>query len=109
MEGISMHKLTTFAHRRNFDGTYDSICTKCYATAATAANEEALSSPESGHACDLMALYMANPNSTPQSMPMLGQVTGNRLSRSEESGPTRHQKIPLQTKMRLTVKADRAD
>jgi hypothetical protein len=30
-----MHRLTNFAHRHNSDGSYDSICTKCYATVAS--------------------------------------------------------------------------
>ncbi len=77
---FTMHRLTTFAHRRNRDGTYDSICTQCYATVASASNEEALSSPESAHACDRMAPYLANPGSTHESMFMLGQVRGDSIS-----------------------------
>ena len=41
-----------FCHRRNKDGTIDSICTRCYLTAGTALNESALPEIERGHTCD---------------------------------------------------------
>jgi hypothetical protein len=55
-----MHATTNFPHRHNSDGSYDSICKTCYATVASAQNEEALSSPELVHVCDSFALYRAN-------------------------------------------------
>ena len=40
-----------FPHRRNRDGTYDSICRRCVATVATAANEADLLEHEMKHKC----------------------------------------------------------
>ena len=104
-----MHKLTNFAHRHNSDGSYDSICTKCYATVASAGKEEALSSSESAHVCDPFALYLAEQGSIPVSMPMLGQVAGDSSEGADESRPNHSWKFPLQTKLRLTIKPDRVD
>ena len=42
----------TFRHRRNQDGTWDSICMRCYLTAAHTLGEQSLRSVESGHRCD---------------------------------------------------------
>jgi hypothetical protein len=64
-----MHRLPSFAHRRNADGSYDSICTKCYATIASAAREEALSSIESAHVCDPFYVYRAERGFLAESMP----------------------------------------
>jgi hypothetical protein len=58
-----MHMLPSFAHRRNFDGNYDSICTRCYATAASAGNEETLSSSEAAHVCEPRGVYLADHDS----------------------------------------------
>ena len=99
---------TNFAHRRNADGSYDSICLKCYATAARAENEELLSSSESAHVCDSSALYLVNQGSIPVRIPMLGLVTWSSTG-ADESRPTHYQKFPLQTKLRLTIKPDRDD
>jgi len=40
-----------FAHRHNFDGTWDSICPKCFYTIATEATEEGLLMHERRHDC----------------------------------------------------------
>lgn len=40
-----------FPHRHNKDGSWDSICMKCYLTIATAPNEAELGKFESHHAC----------------------------------------------------------
>jgi hypothetical protein len=42
----------TFRHRQNLDGTWDSICMRCYLTAAHVITERLLTSAESGHRCD---------------------------------------------------------
>jgi hypothetical protein len=44
-------------HRHNKDGSFDSICTRCYATVATVAEELELVSYESKHICDPVAVY----------------------------------------------------
>jgi hypothetical protein len=41
-----------FCHRRNNDGTIDSICTRCYVTVGTALNESELPKIEPSHTCD---------------------------------------------------------
>jgi hypothetical protein len=40
-----------FAHRRNADGSIDSICLKCYRTVASRRAEEELDAPQAAHVC----------------------------------------------------------
>lgn len=40
-----------FPHRHNRDGSWDSICRKCYLTVANAPTEAELAEPESRHKC----------------------------------------------------------
>jgi hypothetical protein len=82
MEGYTMHGPTNFVHRHNADGSYDSICLKCYATAARAKKEESLSSPESAHVCDPTALYLADQGSVPVGVPMLGLIAASGSARA---------------------------
>jgi hypothetical protein len=42
-----------FPHRSNLDGTFDSICARCYMTVASAGFEGRLRAPEAGHVCNL--------------------------------------------------------
>jgi hypothetical protein len=42
----------SFRHRENQDGSWDSICMRCYLTAAHSYSEAPLASAESGHHCD---------------------------------------------------------
>jgi hypothetical protein len=42
----------SFRHRENQDGSWDSICMRCYLTAAHSYGEEPLASGESDHCCD---------------------------------------------------------
>jgi hypothetical protein len=45
-------KLISFRpHRKNRDGSYDSICLVCFATIASARREEDLRGPEKSHVC----------------------------------------------------------
>jgi hypothetical protein len=45
-------KLISFRpHRKNLDGSYDSICLVCFATIASARREEDLRGPENSHVC----------------------------------------------------------
>jgi hypothetical protein len=41
-----------FPHRRNNDGSYDSICTECFVTIATAKDESQLAGAEGTHVCN---------------------------------------------------------
>jgi hypothetical protein len=40
-----------YPHRKNHDGTYDSICLTCFATVASARHEEELIGPDGKHIC----------------------------------------------------------
>ena len=42
---------TLYPHRRNDDGSFDSICPKCFLTVARSAAEETLAGNESAHVC----------------------------------------------------------
>jgi hypothetical protein len=46
-----------FPHRRNMDGTHDSICRGCLMTIATVEEEDELAGFESRHTCDPMRAY----------------------------------------------------
>ena len=46
----------SFPHRHNADGSYDSICTICFATVASVQNEWELGSHESTHVCEPLNL-----------------------------------------------------
>ena len=48
-----------FPHRHNPDGTYDSICTKCFATVGTSETEENLVEAEAKHTCNPAVFYGA--------------------------------------------------
>jgi hypothetical protein len=41
-----------FPHRRNGDGSFDSICTRCFQTIASRFSEVALAEAERLHTCD---------------------------------------------------------
>jgi hypothetical protein len=41
-----------FAHRRNADASFDSICLACFLTVGSALIDDALQSLESGHRCE---------------------------------------------------------
>jgi hypothetical protein len=53
----------SFPHRHNADGSYDSICTVCFATVATVENECELPSHESAHVCRPLDHYPAHSKS----------------------------------------------
>jgi hypothetical protein len=48
---MNHHSGQFYVHRPNRDGSYDSICTRCYATVASARNETELSMHETTHIC----------------------------------------------------------
>jgi hypothetical protein len=48
-----------YAHRKNHDGTFDSICLACYRTAGSSLIENGLFSLECSHACDPVDLWHA--------------------------------------------------
>jgi hypothetical protein len=48
----STAQVQSFRHRENQDGSWDSICLRCYLTAAHSYREEPLASSELEHHCD---------------------------------------------------------
>jgi hypothetical protein len=80
-----METLPSFAHRRNRYGSHDSICTKCYATAASAGSEELLSSSESAHVCDPTALYHATEGFILARIAMLAELAIDECLPDEEA------------------------
>ena len=44
--------LCTFSHRLNRDGSFDSICLKCFATVANTRTETELTAHDKIHICD---------------------------------------------------------
>lgn len=49
--------MPNFPHRLNADGEYDSICTLCHMTVATAKTEYELAHHERKHGCNPIRLY----------------------------------------------------
>jgi len=71
---MSVHDYTParkayFPHRRNKDGTMDSICLDCYLTIATAETEDQLEVAEDAHIC-AMKLRKPQSNGLPDYRPM---------------------------------------
>jgi hypothetical protein len=52
---------TPFRHRENLDGSWDSICLRCYATAAHSHGEGPLAEAEHGHCCEDAHWFFAGP------------------------------------------------
>ncbi len=50
-------RVQRFPHRRNRDGSYDSICTLCFTTVASSETEEELGEAEAKPICDRVILY----------------------------------------------------
>ncbi len=60
------HSLSrSFRHRQNPDGSWDSICMRCYLTAAHTFGEKLLTSVESGHCCDEASWLFKEPAGMP--------------------------------------------
>jgi hypothetical protein len=55
--------VSSFRHRENLDGTWDSICMRCYATAAHTHEATLLIPAESGHHCDEASWFFKEPAS----------------------------------------------
>jgi hypothetical protein len=48
-----------FPHRQNGDGSFDSICSTCFVTVASAEKEGDLTPSELMHKCEAVRLYQA--------------------------------------------------
>jgi len=56
-----LNRLVAFyPHRRNRDGSFDSICLNCFATLATARTEPELSEHDRRHVCEYSTLSQRN-------------------------------------------------
>jgi hypothetical protein len=53
---MAEHLITFYPHRRNKDGTFDSICLKCFLTIAHTATEVELLAYDSEHICKFWAV-----------------------------------------------------
>ena len=51
-----------FKRRKNLDGSWDSICLKCYLTVTTTAMEDDLQEPEQSHNCAELLAVKKNQN-----------------------------------------------
>jgi hypothetical protein len=49
---VEENKRSAFHHRKNTDGTFDSICPVCFRTVASAKNESQLAELEHEHICE---------------------------------------------------------
>jgi len=56
-----------FPHRRNPDGSFDSICPKCFRTVATRRNEADLAQDERDHVCEDDAIDFPPPDPVKES------------------------------------------
>jgi hypothetical protein len=52
---------SAFRHRENLDGTWDSICLRCYGTAAHTHAAALLDAAESGHCCNEVSWMYKDP------------------------------------------------
>jgi len=48
---VKVKLIVNYPHRRNYDGSYDSICLTCYATIATGKSEAELWEHDKRHIC----------------------------------------------------------
>lgn len=55
----------SFRHRENQDGSWDSICMRCYLTAAHSYSEQPLATVECGHCCDESGWLFKEPAAPP--------------------------------------------
>ena len=67
--------LPFYPHRQNRDGSFDSICLRCFATVANARNVEELHSYDKEHVCDATSLAHRNESRLAKS---LERQLGNR-------------------------------
>jgi len=63
-----------FPHRQNQDGSYDSICTTCLLTVASAWNEKDLACHEATHICDPVRVYQASYGTTLTKQRLVDQI-----------------------------------
>jgi hypothetical protein len=69
-----------FAHRHNLDGTWDSICTKCFLTIATERSEDRLLMNEHRHDCDSLMKARGMSTGFPEPLRGAGAILNKRPS-----------------------------
>jgi hypothetical protein len=74
-----------FPHRKNWDGTYDSICTACTATVATSHNEAELRAYERAHVCDRQWTRRTTQSYFLHSDGRMGETASSTRQRDRES------------------------
>jgi hypothetical protein len=67
-----------FAHRHNLDGTWDSICTKCFLTVASEWAEDGLLTHEQRHNCDSLMKARHIRNTFPDPLRGAGKMMEGR-------------------------------
>ena len=60
-----------FPHRQNPDGSFDSICPKCFRTVATRQNEADLAQAERDHVCEDDAIEFTPPHPAKENSPLM--------------------------------------
>ena len=76
----------SFRHRRNLDGTWDSICLRCYLTAAHTLEEKSLIPAESRHHCGETGWLFKEPLGNGGG-PLRAQVARGHLSMTSRTCP----------------------
>lgn len=90
-----------FRHRENLDGTWDSICMRCYGTAAHTHEAALLDTVESGHCCNPASWIYKEPEHA-LALAMSAQTgAGERREESRVSTP-----MPSPLHFRPTVRHD---
>jgi phosphopentomutase len=67
---MPVYAKSAFPHRRNRNGSHDSICTTCLATLASAMNEDELVRYEAIHVCDPIRLVQLHTRLIPPFLPV---------------------------------------
>jgi hypothetical protein len=67
-----------FAHRHNLDGTWDSICTRCFLTIASEWDEDGLWEHERGHHCNSLIEARQSTSSLPDPLRGAGGILERR-------------------------------
>jgi len=91
---LSQKTGTSFPHRRNPDGTFDSICTECFTTVATEATEAELIYSETAHNCQGFDLGQMLHRTDQERRSKLKGVS-NQSAQTEWIGECRISKAPL--------------
>jgi hypothetical protein len=74
-----------FPHRKNWDGTYDSICSACTATVATSQSEAKLRAYERAHVCDRQWTYRTTQGYLLQSDGRMSETGSSTRQRDRQS------------------------